>query len=167
MLDNADIFFERLLSLIAALIKDDNLIAGLLYQAERRSNQSQQPGPATRAVWLSTNIDFARIHKRSYYHHHQRDTTRELVRRHLFDLVGTFTNTRNLVLADVLSLASRLGVDVSTDAVSNDENWELSKEQTGQLIRYLKANQLLVECLRLAAVSDRAGIEAQILRLPS
>lgn len=35
-----------------------------------------------------------------------------------------------------------------------------------QVANYLEANQLLVDCLQLAVVSDRAGIEAGLLLPP-
>ncbi len=44
--------------------------------------------------------------------------------------------------------------------------WDLSNEQYKQLAGYLEANQLLVDCLQLAVVSNRAAIENSLLQLP-
>jgi len=43
--------------------------------------------------------------------------------------------------------------------------WNLTKEQSGKLDSYLEANELLVECLKLAMVSDRKVIEDRVLLL--
>jgi hypothetical protein len=43
--------------------------------------------------------------------------------------------------------------------------WNLTEEQTGKLASYLEANELLVECLKLAMVSDRKAIEDRVLLL--
>jgi len=45
--------------------------------------------------------------------------------------------------------------------------WNFTTEQLKLLRRYFEANQLLVECLNLAVVSDRAGIENSLLLPPS
>lgn len=41
--------------------------------------------------------------------------------------------------------------------------WNLTERQHKGLARYFEANQLLVECLKLAVVSDREGIERSLL----
>jgi hypothetical protein len=45
--------------------------------------------------------------------------------------------------------------------------WNLTEKQHEYLARYFKANQLLVECLKLAVVSDREGIERSLLTIGS
>ena len=44
--------------------------------------------------------------------------------------------------------------------------WELSGTEVNHLHHYLRASKLLVECLKLAYVSDRAQIENRLLLLP-
>lgn len=44
--------------------------------------------------------------------------------------------------------------------------WKLSKKQVDALARYFSANELLVECLKLAYVADREAILAGLLRPP-
>ncbi|EDN67911.1 hypothetical protein BGP_3358 [Beggiatoa sp. PS] len=43
--------------------------------------------------------------------------------------------------------------------------WHFTKEQTKKLERYFKANLFLLDCLNLAVVSDREGIENSLLTL--
>ena len=47
-----------------------------------------------------------------------------------------------------------------------DKQWDLNKEQVDTLYNYFQATELLVQCLKLAVVSDRAAIEARILAPP-
>ncbi len=46
------------------------------------------------------------------------------------------------------------------------EEWKLSREQLDKLRQYNKANLLLINCLKLAYVSDRALIERSLLLPP-
>jgi hypothetical protein len=41
--------------------------------------------------------------------------------------------------------------------------WDLTEKQHENLARYFESNRLLVECLKLAVVSDREGIEGSLL----
>jgi len=45
--------------------------------------------------------------------------------------------------------------------------WKLSREQWALLADYLEANRLLVECLQVATLPDRAAVEAQLLLPPA
>lgn len=47
-----------------------------------------------------------------------------------------------------------------------NQDFALSDTQIQRLVDYLEANQLLLECLNVAVVSDRAAIEARILQPP-
>jgi hypothetical protein len=47
-----------------------------------------------------------------------------------------------------------------------DLDKDLQEEQWDRLTEYLEANELLVRCLELALVKDRAGIMAQMLLPP-
>jgi hypothetical protein len=47
-----------------------------------------------------------------------------------------------------------------------EQEWGLTVEQIIQLQLYLEANKLLIDCLRLAYVSDRAEIENSLLLPP-
>jgi hypothetical protein len=47
-----------------------------------------------------------------------------------------------------------------------DAFWELSQEQVALLTKYLQANLLLVECMSLAYLPDRAYYENQFLLPP-
>lgn len=48
-----------------------------------------------------------------------------------------------------------------------DDNWDLSDEQKVVLVQYLKANLLLVNCMKIAYVPNRQAIEDQILLPPT
>ena len=45
--------------------------------------------------------------------------------------------------------------------------WNLNRQQVSKVNNYLKANNLLVECLNLAYVSDRQGILERLLLPPA
>ena len=45
-------------------------------------------------------------------------------------------------------------------------DWNLSPEQIWKLNDWIEANELLVQCLKLAVVSDRKGIAAGLLLPP-
>ncbi|MBN2394433.1 MAG: hypothetical protein JXR84_27110 [Anaerolineae bacterium] len=69
--------------------------------------------------------------------------------------------------------ASRRAWDAFASALSGalahhdlDHRFVLSDAQVTALEEYTEATELLVECLNLARVSDRAAIEARILRPP-
>jgi len=44
--------------------------------------------------------------------------------------------------------------------------WDLDGKSAGQLLRYLRANQLLLDCLQVAYVSDREAIADSLLLPP-
>jgi hypothetical protein len=46
-------------------------------------------------------------------------------------------------------------------------NWELNREQEARFADYLRASTLLLDCLKLAYVSDRAAIENRLLLPPA
>ncbi|MBU1662871.1 MAG: hypothetical protein KKD28_15535, partial [Chloroflexi bacterium] len=56
--------------------------------------------------------------------------------------------------------------DLSALAIQHHDighQWELSSDQTQRVEQYLRANQLLVDCLDVAYVNDREGILERVL----
>jgi len=80
------------------------------------------------------------------------------------DLARVVAKERELNLAGALSYAKDFGIDLPLDALETKVS--LASAQADHISRYVRASLLLLECLQLAVVSDRAGIRAQLLLPP-
>jgi len=184
LLDDANAFFEWFLNAVGGLIEKDRSSVALLHWANEKAAASKQPGTSSRAVFLFIALDLVLAsnpdldlsstigHVRDLALSLARDLALDLDRdlAHAFALAhpsdsdATLDPARARARSRNLTRASKLGVELKAD--DYEREWNLTTVQAECLTRYLMANQLLVECLRLAAVSNRAGIEARLLLPP-
>jgi NACHT conflict system protein len=142
-------------------IQSDKKCAALLRWAHRCATISKHPGPGLRAAFLVIVLDG--VYKHETYA--ATNTGRELAR--WLEFSRDRARLLNMALARDRALfrarALQLGVKLKANEI--DFVREFTARQFTRLQQYLEANLFLLECLQLATVTDRAGIESQMVLL--
>lgn len=185
LLDNADAFFEKFLASVTRLIQDDKRCSALLRWVKKKAALSNRPKSAARALLLIVLLDraadfeldddsepdlaFNSVDDDEDYYFNIIDLARSLAR----DLAVKLDHDRDIHIDIVKDLNLGSDIELARDLLHDfgveleesdlEHNWRLSESQCEDLIQYLEANLLLVECLDLAVVSDRVGIEKRLL----
>ena len=170
-------FFDKLINATSVLIQDNVQIVKLLYWVNQKARLSKHPGVGTRANFLFIAFDLQHNYR---YNTPGPSGTFSRVSEEIRDLAGSLARHFDLDSDDDLSrdkddwenniaidyiLARNFGVDIDYYDDPIFKEWDVL-EQAGHIEQYLRANQLLIECLREAAISNQAEIEERLLRSP-
>ena len=128
------------------------LLFNIFYRTLRRISSSSPDLPGSRALQtrisrcldVCCGISLASAHYLTYH----RD----------IDILGAKTNARQIT--------SQLSKDLDVRDIDYP-NWDPSTNDAEQMAMYMDVNELIVECLKLASVPDRAGTESKLVTLES
>jgi energy-coupling factor transporter ATP-binding protein EcfA2 len=150
LLDNADTFFEDFLKAVDNLISDDMLCKTFLQWVRDQTNQTSSPTSFTRAAFiyqsllkvreLSSNQPYSHIIEKAVGHSH--------------NIVNSLTES---------NMINEFRKDISE---GYNVLFTLRETQAELLASYLGAVELLLDCLKLAATTNRRRIEKSILLPP-
>lgn len=124
---------------------------------------------------LASSLTSTLEHVRPLTSNFDPDESRSRTLDHVLDRDFTLNNALNYARELVSNLESaRTAANIVKNKLNPDRahhksistQWNLTDEQNGQFRHYLEANILLVDCLKLAYVSDRDGIENNLLLPP-
>jgi len=150
LLDNADILIQKIASMIDNLSRTNDACIALLQWAYSKANSTTQPDFRTRALVFYLGSSF----------------------------IGDYTGFRPSIQffahffikakdrGEMIDLINNLGIKLDADDFEVIHNCNLTEEKAFQIVKFMYANVLLVECLQLAAVSDRVGFESRLLLPP-
>jgi energy-coupling factor transporter ATP-binding protein EcfA2 len=163
LLDDAGAFFGTFLKAAADLIRKDTTCEALLRWSQEQAAASKWPGaPGVRATFIVIGLEgYSRPGYRAS------PLARELAKS--LDYQSAVARARARAFARdpalIRARADELGVRLPSD--HRKYTFNFSEVEIKHLEQYLEANLLLVECLELATVSDRAGVMASLLLPPN
>jgi hypothetical protein len=161
LLDDADAFFEVFLQAIADLIRTEPNCLRLIQWANEQANASHWHGAVgIRAALVLIGYE---AHNRDY---HLQQLARGLAEYLGYESPIARARTRALARDQALLRARAEEFEIYLPADHRMYSFVMNDKETKTLKQYVTANLLLVDCLQLAAVSDRMGIEDRLLLPP-
>jgi hypothetical protein len=161
LLDDADAFFDEFLKSVADLIRTEPKCLRLIHWANEQANASYWHG----AVGIRAALVLIG------YEAYNRDYHLQQIARGLAEYLGyespiARARTRALARDQALLRARAEEFEIYLPVDQRMYFFAMNDKETKRLKKYIAANLLLVDCLQLAAVSDRMGIEDRLLLPP-
>jgi hypothetical protein len=176
LLEDADAFLDVLLKKAATEGKIDPTCRRLINWTIREATRCKNSGPATR-FYLLFNISFRAFRKISSARSDlpgaralQTKISRSLDVCCGISLASAYylTYHRDIDIRAAKSNAGQITSQLSRDLGIRDidyPNWDPYITDAEQMAIYMDANELILECLKLAAVSDRAATESRLINV--
>jgi predicted NACHT family NTPase len=150
LLDNADTFFDDFLKALDNLIRDDMLCKTYLQWVKDQTERTSSPSSFTRALFIYHSLlKVLELSSNQPYYH--------IIKK----AVSHANNIVDALIAPNMTSEFR-------DNIYEEYNvlFTLRETQAELLVSYLGAVELLTDCLKLAATTNRRNIEKRILLPP-